>query len=441
MADLHHDIERYRRGELTASEMHALEKQALRDPFLADALEGAESISALEFSQDIVELQQRIAAKKKKSVWFMPLRIAAGIVLLAGMTFVIIKLIPAEEQLALKKEEPNPEHPASTSASSLSDSTSAKSGEVQPIPAETAPVTKPAGHISQLRHAPKKEATPDREQQQEQPTLSGASVALSETKALEVPVVQDVKADVVEEVIEKDKIAETPAPTVAAKDAGALRAKMKMAGAAASAPESTSTRLTGVVTDTDGMPIPGVNITIKGTDQGTVTDVNGRYELSVTNTRPDLVFSFIGYQTKEVIADKAENDIQLGIDVSQLSEVVVTGYGVKKDADDSEPVMRLAEPFGGRKAYDKYLDDNLRYPAEALTYKIKGKVTVEFTVKTDGSLNDFNVVKSLGHGCDEEVLRLVKEGPRWYPTTRDNVPVESTVRVKMKFDPAKAGRK
>ncbi|MBK7649491.1 MAG: energy transducer TonB [Flammeovirgaceae bacterium] len=75
----------------------------------------------------------------------------------------------------------------------------------------------------------------------------------------------------------------------------------------------------------------------------------------------------------------------------------------------------------------------MRYPQEALARKIKGKVTIQFTVKTDGSLSEFSVLKGLGYGCDEEVVRLVQEGPKWQPTTEDNVAVESEVKVRMKF--------
>jgi TonB family protein len=93
---------------------------------------------------------------------------------------------------------------------------------------------------------------------------------------------------------------------------------------------------------------------------------------------------------------------------------------------------------GGLKAYNRYLDNDARYPLAELEKKIKGKVSLKFTVRTDGSLDQFNIVKSMGKAFDEEALRMVKEGPTWSPTTEDNVPVESEVLVRVKFDPAKA---
>jgi TonB family protein len=188
-----------------------------------------------------------------------------------------------------------------------------------------------------------------------------------------------------------------------------------------------------VLLSEDGTPVPGVNIIIKGTNQGTVTDMNGDYKIEVP-ANSKLVYSFIGLQTQEVSTlDKSDITINLQPDVSQLGEVVVTGYSPYPKEEGHEPVIKLATPAGGIRAYDKYLKNSLRYPQEALDNKVKGRVTLTFTVNTDGSLDDFNVLKGLGFGCDEEVIRLVKSGPKWSPTTEDNVAVESEVRVRVKF--------
>src|SRR4051812_8016048 len=88
MADLSNDIEKYRKGELSPSQMHALEKKALNDPFLADALDGSDEISAEAFSKDISELNTRITTSRKKTLW-TPLRVAAGIFLIVGASSIM----------------------------------------------------------------------------------------------------------------------------------------------------------------------------------------------------------------------------------------------------------------------------------------------------------------------------------------------------------------
>ncbi len=78
----------------------------------------------------------------------------------------------------------------------------------------------------------------------------------------------------------------------------------------------------------DGSTMPGVNVVLKGTTIGVVTDANGDYRISIPSSGGTLVFSFIGMTTTEVeVGSRAVVDIQLGTDVTQLSEVIVTGYG------------------------------------------------------------------------------------------------------------------
>lgn len=82
----------------------------------------------------------------------------------------------------------------------------------------------------------------------------------------------------------------------------------------------------------DGSGLPGVNVVLKGTTNGTVTDSDGNYKLTVPSSGGTLVFSFIGLQTQEAaIGERGVIDVALSLDVTQLSEVVVTGSGVATD--------------------------------------------------------------------------------------------------------------
>jgi TonB-dependent starch-binding outer membrane protein SusC len=88
--------------------------------------------------------------------------------------------------------------------------------------------------------------------------------------------------------------------------------------------------VTGKVTASDdGSSLPGVNVVLKGTTNGTVTDSDGNFKLNVPASGGSLVFSFIGLQTQEIpLEQRAVVDVSLGLDIRQLSEVVVTGTGV-----------------------------------------------------------------------------------------------------------------
>lgn len=91
--------------------------------------------------------------------------------------------------------------------------------------------------------------------------------------------------------------------------------------------------ITGTVTSgEDAYPMPGVTVTIKGTTTGTVTDVHGEYSLEVPDTDAVLVFSFVGYDNKEVVVgEQSVIDVVLEPNIKDLEEVVVTALGVKRN--------------------------------------------------------------------------------------------------------------
>jgi periplasmic protein TonB len=66
-----------------------------------------------------------------------------------------------------------------------------------------------------------------------------------------------------------------------------------------------------------------------------------------------------------------------------------------------------------------FITDNIRYPIEAQRNYISGRVFVKFVVEKDGSIGDVEVKKSLGYGCDEEAVRVVKLMPKWNPGSQN----------------------
>ncbi|MFP4089247.1 MAG: carboxypeptidase-like regulatory domain-containing protein, partial [Cyclobacteriaceae bacterium] len=93
--------------------------------------------------------------------------------------------------------------------------------------------------------------------------------------------------------------------------------------------------VSGTVKDGEtGEPLPGVNVLVKGTNQGTVTDVQGQYRLTVLSEASVLVFTSIGYTSEEVtVGNKNTIDLTLLPDVQALSEIVVTGYSSEERKD------------------------------------------------------------------------------------------------------------
>ena len=120
--------------------------------------------------------------------------------------------------------------------------------------------------------------------------------------------------------------------------------------------------ITGTVTDDKGERLVGVNVTVKGTTTGILTDIQGRYSINVPNSSAILQFSFIGYTQQEVsVGNQREINITLAEDVQLLEEVVVVGYGtVKKvnltgavssvkfdEAISNRPITNASQALGG----------------------------------------------------------------------------------------------
>ncbi len=149
------------------------------------------------------------------------------------------------------------------------------------------------------------------------------------------------------------------------------------------------TTVRGNIIDETGESVPGATVLLKGTSNGTVTDIDGYFSLSVNDINNDvLVISFIGYETKEVaVAGQTVINIKLNTDVTELEEVVVVGYGVQKkkvvtgaiasvsaEEINATPVLRVEQALQGRTA-GVQVTNLSGQPGEAPTVRIRGAGT------------------------------------------------------------------
>lgn len=95
--------------------------------------------------------------------------------------------------------------------------------------------------------------------------------------------------------------------------------------------QQTEKTVTGTVADVSGEPLIGVNINVQGTTRGVITDVNGQYSIRVQNDNQALRFSYIGYKTVTLTADKTPLNVTMETSDNALDEVVVTALGIKKE--------------------------------------------------------------------------------------------------------------
>ena len=149
--------------------------------------------------------------------------------------------------------------------------------------------------------------------------------------------------------------------------------------------------ITGTVVDAGGETLPGVNVMVKGTAQGTITDTNGAYTLAVTSENATLVFSFVGHLTQEVVVGNQRIiDVALSSDASEIEELVVVGYGTQRrvnlsgsvasinleNLNETRPVTNLTQALQGQMA-GLMVQQNSGLPgAEDMNILVRGRGTL-----------------------------------------------------------------
>ena len=140
-----------------------------------------------------------------------------------------------------------------------------------------------------------------------------------------------------------------------------------------------------VSSDSDNLGIPGVNVRIQDTNQGTITDVDGNYELKVPSSSSVLVFSFVGYKTSEVrVGSQSIINVVLAESAKSLDEVVVVGYGKMKKSDltgsvssiktedlKDMPIIGIDQALQGRAA-GVFVTNNTGAPGSSVSIQIRG---------------------------------------------------------------------
>ena len=113
-------------------------------------------------------------------------------------------------------------------------------------------------------------------------------------------------------------------------------------------------QVSGTVTDLENEPLPGVNILEQGTSNGTLTDVDGNYTLTVTSDSATLIFSSVGYTSEqEAVNNRSTINVILFEDIASLSEIVVIGYGTQQKENVSGAISTVeSEAIEGRPVAD-----------------------------------------------------------------------------------------
>ena len=202
-------------------------------------------------------------------------------------------------------------------------------------------------------------------------------------------------------------------------------------------------KVTGVVLDANGESIIGANVVVKGTNNGTITDLDGKFSIELSDGET-LQVSFIGYNSKDVMVGAGENHIkvQLREDTQKLDEVVVVGYGtqikravtgsvqsIKSEEMADMPVAQISQKMQG-----KFAGVQINQVSGNRTGKrYQGRVICAFVVNRDGSVVDAEVLRGVDPSLDKEALRVIGTMPKWTPGKQRGKPVRVKYTVPITF--------
>lgn len=432
-------MQEYLEENLPERQMHQIERHLLDCELCADAIEGLSFVKDPEQVDDSVNYLKRkirkrslrepvLKRKKQKTplLWRHMSVAAATIILVAG-SILVFKLNthkPAIQPISLTKvkEEPSsvPVSPeVAAPAPVYSDALPVEENTLNAKTNAGANSAKPAAQKLTLKAPSGKTVTESDAglapeiaiDQIEEELKDNEAIVLQEEQSIRpVPPVSEAKRESAPGEILSSKRAAAPSSAV-----GITQNFITITGKVAAASDT-------------NLFLPGTKVNIKGTNTYVMTDYRGRFSLA-TPPKSTLIFSLEGMNPAEVtVVDRKPIQVLLKREGEEETEEKPVEEMVEENNLSYKP-----QPENGLMSYRNYLKKNLQYPAEARKNNIQGNVRVEFTVNADGQLADFSVKKGLGYGCDEEALRLIKNGPAWKPAVYNGKKVDRKITVYVPF--------
>lgn len=202
----------------------------------------------------------------------------------------------------------------------------------------------------------------------------------------------------------------------------------------------------GVVTDERGNPLPGVTVLVTGTNLGVATDAQGFFRLSVPEKKAHLMFRFVGMKTQGVSVVAGEKiQVKMNEDAKGLEEVVVTGYQTVTKREmvgavatiqiDTNAVASFAS-LDDVMHFNRYMERALQYPKEDLEKDNEGVIYVSFELNKKNTPSRIRIKDGFSKESNKELIRLLSNGPKW-ENSRIGVRIYATVRFTIGKDGAK----
>ncbi|HEV8270766.1 MAG TPA: carboxypeptidase-like regulatory domain-containing protein [Chitinophagaceae bacterium] len=427
------DIEKYWKGTLSAAEMHAMEKAAMDDPFLADALEGYKNINLADTGLDSLKekLEKRVGAfvpvlnlKRKRFTW---VRAAAAIIIIVGVGLLVQQLVfknRSENSIAvLEKKEKQPESAASNNPikpDSIQGNVKSQRSSDTLEPRKKISVTldshKSGSYvytpIDTIKKIDKADAVVKKTDNEIVPAGNAQVIANAEKKGEVVNPQADLKRtsdDTTKALNEKKFIARSVAKPKANQEYFDIRDN-----AGISSGFALNNKYNYRVVDAQKNPVPFANVMNTRDNIGTYTDIRGNFNLVSSDSILHVQIRSLGYnaanyklvpsnvQSGDLVLKEAERKET----VSQ-NKKVVSSLSRKDSAEIEEPEV-------GWGNYNTYVANNIQIPDNVRPKNTSSDVELSFDIDKTGQPINIKVTRSSQcKECDEEAIRLLKEGPKW----------------------------
>lgn len=467
------DIQQYLEGKMSPTEMNALEKAALDDPFLQEAIEGYEAVAAESWKPVLSELKQGLAAPvgthndtakvvgfgRKRFVWF---KYAAAVLILGG-GFGAIYLINQnktnnqDDVAVVSAEKKNAPALNETTLSAKTDSMNTVATNTSPtnnaltVTTENAPAsgtvtfkdkliqaTDTLGYavndIKDIKQAPAeaekmveaKEAKADDFMSAESKSFSPISpVPTAPAAKPAAPIVGNM--DYRNDIAKKKAVTAMEETDVQANSVGRTRnarfynQQSLNTNQGLLATNEVNRSFLAQVVDDKNNPLPFANINVKNEGFGTYADAKGNVRLISTDSIIPIEVKSLGFESRTVVLRSTQQPATI-----QMREEGNIAYQEKttdrKQATNNVMSRRAylqkdaeqnAEPADGWEKYDTYISNNLVIPDDLVKKNVHGEVALSFDVQKNGAITNIKVDKSLCTDCDEIAKRIVAQGPQW----------------------------
>lgn len=419
------DIQRYLSGAMSASERHELERAALQDPFLSDAIDGFELQGTAGFTTHQHEIAAAIQqTSSKATVVDMPaknkwMRIAVLFVLIAGVGLLGYQFFKPglTEQVAVNQNKVA-EKPAQKQEESISNLPVTDTQNINtPLNNQLLLKNKEAENrnVKEAERANELLNTEEKDFEVAAESTRGYATDDSKFETLTPGKSKEISADNIN--LAKPSI--SVEESLQGKIAGVQVQTNDNAGFITMKANNPVLQQ-GVIKDVMGNPLPNVNIISADKKSAALSDMFGRFSLVSADTSKNVTVAAIGYSSRQVrlSGDTESNTIILEPAAGSLSEVVVTSLGIsrknKELNDSTEKMTPATQPVGGWESFHEYV--RLRLGIDSIAYydDYPGQqVTVEFNLDKDGKPVDVKILHAENQEKAAAIRRIIETGPRW----------------------------